>query len=265
MPLEVLERVMASAIRRADAPEALGGDARGFLRRSGVRGRDLTALATPRAAGRLLVYRSLVHARFRGAIEATLPLTAVRLGAERLDADVAAFLEEGASRSPYLRDLAVEIVEWALPRWAAAPEIPGYLTDLARYELLRIEVGSAPDDGPRAVTPDLSLEARLVFQGAATVARYRHPVQRAPEDPLDPGDTALLLYRDPALAVRCLELTPLAAEILERLLRDQAPLGSAVIAGCAAAGVDLDDTVLAGTTALLTDLAERGVLLGAAP
>ncbi len=32
----------------------------------------------------------------------------------------------------------------ARTRWAASPEIPGYLTDLARYELLRIEVGEFP-------------------------------------------------------------------------------------------------------------------------
>lgn len=267
---EPLMRAMTTAIRREDAAAGLVADARSFLKDAGLRGRALTALSGERAAARLLVYRSLVHGRFRGAIEATLPRTVALLGAQRLDAEIAAFLHARASRSPYLRDVAAELVVWAAARWAADPELPAHLLDLARHELLWLDVAAALDDEDADVRPDLSLDARLVFQGAAVVARYGFAVHRATGEAVSdlapaPGPVAVLVYRDREQDVRCLELPPIAAEILQRLVRDRATLRSAVVDGCAAAGAEADGDVLAGTVALLTDLAERGVLLGGAP
>jgi hypothetical protein len=63
--------------------------------------------------------------------------------------------------------------------------------------------------------------------------------------------------------VRYLELSPLAAAILERLLAS-VELGRAVQEGCASEHIELDESVLTGTSELLSNLAERGALLGAA-
>jgi hypothetical protein len=71
----------------------------------------------------------------------------------------------------------------------------------------------------------------------------------------------LLAYRDADHAVRWLELSPLAAEILERLVSGQA-LGSSVERACASRGV-APSAVLENIATLLSDLGERGVLLGA--
>jgi len=61
--------------------------------------------------------------------------------------------------------------------------------------------------------------------------------------------------------VRFLELTPLAAGILDRLLRGE-PLGQAVTGACAEAGIPIDPSVTGSTAALLGDLLERGAILG---
>jgi hypothetical protein len=64
-----------------------------------------------------------------------------------------------------------------------------------------------------------------------------------------------------AHAVRWLEVTPLAAAILARLIAAE-PLGVAVAHACAEHGV-VPSAVLDETAKLLADLGARGVLLGA--
>jgi hypothetical protein len=155
-----------------------------------------------------------VHARFEDAVSATLPLTAARLGKAGLSREVAAFLHERASASPYLRDVAAELVAWAAKRWTTSAEVPTYLLDLARHELLELDVAAALDDEPpEGLSPDLSLEARLVFQWALGLGRYRHAVHAlraasGPEELPERRDITLLVYRDAEHQVRCLELGP---------------------------------------------------------
>jgi hypothetical protein len=74
--------------------------------------------------------------------------------------------------------------------------------------------------------------------------------------------TVLLAYRDREHDVRYLELTPLAALVIERLAAGD-PLGQAVTQACAEQGVALDKDVLDAIALVLSELAERGVLLGA--
>src|SRR5690606_424910 len=74
----------------------------------------------------------------------------------------------------------------------------------------------------------------------------------------------ILAYRDAEHHARFLELTPLAAAILEQLFAGR-PLGPSMVDACRAKEHPLDDAVLAGAARLLADLGERGVLLGARP
>jgi hypothetical protein len=61
--------------------------------------------------------------------------------------------------------------------------------------------------------------------------------------------------------VRYLELTPLAALIIERLLAGES-LKDSLIGATSASGTVLDDATLEGAATLLSDLSARGVLLG---
>ncbi len=215
-----------------------------------------------------LVYRKLVRRGLAAAIRLEIPRTAARLG-EGFEAWVERFIDEEAPRSHYLRDVAFELVAWAAPRWASDARVPSYLGDLARHELTAFEVGSAEDSSGGATGVDLELDTRARFHTSVRLARYEHAVHRllADEGARDvPArePTALLAYRDGEHEVRYLELTPLAAAILDRLLLGEM-LRAAVVGAAAALGEALGPEVLAGTARLLEDLAQRGALLGGAP
>jgi hypothetical protein len=70
------------------------------------------------------------------------------------------------------------------------------------------------------------------------------------------------VYRDADHATRFLELTLLAALILEELFAAR-PLAEAIVLACKRANAAVSEEVLGGAARLLADLGERGVLLGA--
>jgi hypothetical protein len=214
---------------------------------------------------RIGIYRSLVRRGIVSAVRAQMPRTADTLGA-RFEDLVNRWLDEALPSSPYLRDAAAELVDWAAPRWAEDPAVAAWIPDLARHEVARFEVAAAAATASEPSGKPLALDRAVVFGGAARVARYAWAVHRLPEDAPDEPEkepTAVLLYRDAAHEVRCMSLSPLAAAILTRLLGG-ARLGEAVTEACAALGEPLGDAVLRGTAEVLADLGARGVVLGAA-
>lgn len=254
-------------VRAPEAEARLAGDRRGFLAEAGADPVDLQRFVEA-SDKRLLLYRKLVRNGLTRAIAVELPRTAARLEGA-FEMWVERFLEEEGPRSHYLRDVAFELVAWAAPRWAKDGAVPSYLGDLARHELSTFEVGAAPPDGRGPTGLPLELDRPVRFDGAARLHRYEHAIHRllADEDARDlPArePTALLAYRAPDHEVRYLELTPLAAAIVERLLGG-ATLREGVVGGAAALEHALDGAVLASTAALLDDLGTRGVVLGGEP
>jgi hypothetical protein len=211
----------------------------------------------------LAFYRRLVHGALDECMASVLPRTCARFG-EPFWREVRRFYAERGPRTHYLRDVPSEFLAW----WAEQPfpgDLPAYALDLARHEVTSLEVEAAPDGGGRPAVAALELGRPVVFQEATALRRYRHAVHRLPEDPEDRSEpeeapVALLAYRDAAHALRFLELSPVAAAILERLLGG-ATLQEAIVGG---AGGAVDDTLLQGVAVLLGDLAERGALLGGA-
>lgn len=259
-------RGLAAVIRRRDAADELRHSPRSFLEAAGVQGPDLDQLSGL-GADRLLVYRRLVFNRFVDAVQMSIPRAINRRGEAAFRQDVARFLDDQGSGSPYLRDIASEFVRWVEPLWKSDAEVPDYLPDLARHELLSFETASVQTESSRAVDEELDLQRPVVFEGSARVERYAYAVHRLPEDESDRSEpdrepTALLAYRDTDHKVRYLDLGPVAASVVEHLL-DGTELRTAVEKGCADAGAAVDDELLGGIAQLLADLAERGVILGA--
>jgi hypothetical protein len=262
-----LERVIADACLGARAGDAIAQDLRGFLEERGVPADDVDAIVA--APHRLAVYRSLVRNGLEGVVVRMLPRTRARLNAAcagRFDADLAAFLEEVAPRTHYLRDVPAELFEWAQPRWAADPLVPRYLPDLTAHELACFAV-AASEAGPRESPPgEVAMDRALLFHDSARLLRYAWAVHELPADETATElptrrEVRLLAYRDAAHVVRWLELSPLAAALVERLLEGDS-LAPAVGRACA----DHDTApaaVAADIARLLADLAERGLLLGA--
>jgi len=217
---------------------------------------------------RLLVYRRLVRANLYGALEVSIPRTMARMG-ETFDAYFAAFLAERGPRTHYLRDVVDEFLEFVRPRWQPGAEVPMYLWDLARHEALRIQIGAMRSGEPGDVTPELDLQRGVRFIEAARIIHYDHAVHELSENESDRTQperrsVALLVYRSPDHDVRFLELTPMAAQLLENLMDRGETLESALVHAADSAGYSLPGAAIEGTARLLADLAQRGVLLGAA-
>lgn len=252
------ELVFGPAIERADEPAF---DA--WLSRSAA---DLESRrALDRDFERLLVYRRLVRRTLRSAIELAMPRAVARLGStfvEYFDR----FLAERGPRTHYLRDVTTEFLDFAEPLLRSDPRVPAFLCDLARHESLSIVVSASVEHG-RTPLGELDLDRGLVFTDAARIARYAFAVHLLPDDEADRSEppaepTALFVYRSPEHDVRYLALTPLAADIVERLLAGET-LRQAVLAATQQRGIPPSPSVLEGTARVLADLAERGALHGA--
>jgi uncharacterized protein len=261
-----LERAIADACLGEHEGEAIARDLRGFLEARGVAADDVDAiLAAPR---RLAVYRSLVRNGLAGVVVRMLPRTRARLNAAcdgRFDAEVARFLDEVGPRTHYLRDVPGEFFAWARARWTADSQVPAYLPDLATHELACFAVAAA-ESRPAAPLAELAPDRALAFADSARLLRYEWavhelPVEEAATAPPARRDVSLLAYRDADHAVRWLELSPLAAAVVGRLL-DGATLENSITDACeehrtASPVVSMD------IARLLTRLADGGVLLGA--
>jgi hypothetical protein len=269
--MRALVRAIGDACLGADAGDEIAEDLRGFLERRGVAPEDVEAILA--APPRLAVYRSLVRNGLSGIVLRVLPRTRARMNAAcdgRFDADFAVFVDEVGPRTHYLRDVPGELVAWAEPRWRADARVPAYLPDLANHELAHFAVAAAEDladaDASEGANGEVALERPLAFHPSARLVRSAwavHELAAGEEDTSEPSrrNVALFVYRDASHAVRWLEVTPLAATILEGLLRAEA-LGRAVQAACDAHATSpaqaLDDVAR-----LLADLGERGALTGA--
>ena len=169
-----------------------------------------------------------------------------------------------------LRDLPAEFVEWVLPRWADDPEVPSYLCDLARHELLDLDVRNDWRGGEEPTGLPLALDRPLRFDGAVRMVEYDHAVQRltkAVDDRTVPDaePTRLLVYRDAEHRPRYLLLTPFAYALCRALVLDGLAVQPGLMAACETLGEPLDDDKLASAATLFADLMDRGVCLGAEP
>ena len=252
----ILDAVIAS-IREPGAQDRPREE---LLAGRGLDPRDASALAALDDQA-FFVYRRIVRRTLVSAARAELPRTAALLG-DRFAEEVERFLSRGLSASPYLRDVAFELVEHATDAWPGRGDVPPFALDLARHELAAFRATSAPRRGARVVAA-LELDAPCSFDESVSLSRHAYPVHElAPgQTTLEPRATALLVYRDDEGDARFLALSPLAAAILEHAL-DGVALGEAIQRGARSHGAALSEGALSDIATLLSDLAARGVLLG---
>jgi len=264
---EALESAIAHACLSADDDGTFARDLRKHLEDHGVLAEDVEAImAAPR---RLVVYRRLVRNGLSAVVLRMLPRTRARMNvacAGRFDADFARFVDEVSPRTHYVRDVPAELFAWAEPRWRADAAVPAYLPDLAAHELAHFAIASSDSSDAMQPAGEVALDRPLAFSGATRLQTYAWAVHELPADEAsrdepERRDVHLLGYRDPSHAVRWLELTPLAAAIVRRLLSGEA-LGVAIERACAVRGAT-PAAVLGDIVKLIADLGERGVVLGA--
>ena len=265
-----LQQALTDACLVADAGDELARDPAAFLRARGVPEDEIAAMGE--TIPRLAVYRRLVRNNLEGVAYRLLARSRARLNEladGRFDAEFTQFLESAGARTHYLRDVPAEFVAWAQPRWSVDAGIPRWVLDLARHELTAFVVGAAPQlpEPPNLV--DLDLQKGVAFVSTARLDAHAYAVHQLPADeadrsPPDERAVSLLAYRDAEHRVRWLEVSPLAHAVLAGLMAGEG-LQTAIREGCAQVGIAMDDGALASIAALLADLGERGVLLGARP
>lgn len=242
-------------------------DLAGFLEAHGVAPEDAEVLlASPRRLG---LYRRLVRLNVTGVVTTMLARTRARLEArapDEFEKTMTAFLDEVGPRTPHLRDIPSEFLRFAAPRWRSAGNVAPWLVDYAELELVDFTISVAPKFQPPSRLAEVTVDRPLVFAEPKRLVRLGWAVHELSDSDLSQEprsrSIALLVYRDADHRSRFLELTPLAAAILERLF-DGSALGAAMVSACEAESHPLDDSVLGSTARWLAELAERGVLLGA--
>ncbi|WP_169836766.1 DUF692 family multinuclear iron-containing protein [Thiomonas intermedia] len=241
-------------------------------------------------ARRVDLYARLVHANVNEALLGAFPRLRGLLSARRWSQLVRRFVAEHGCQTPFFRDLGGEFVAFLqgpslpladhAPGDAGPPQValtpagggptsrPGgrseALCALAHFEWTR---GTLMLDDPEAVAcqPDGDLLHDVpVCNPALRLVHYDWPVHTLrPRQRIAPVATDLALYRVGADQVRCAQINPLTAQLIERL-RPGELTGSQAIASLrggrddpAAAAAYLDFGA-----ALLRDLRLSGVLLG---
>jgi hypothetical protein len=242
-------------------------DLDGFLRSHGVEGEDAEVVRA--AKKRLGIYRRLVRHNVVAVIDTMLEQTRARLEARvpgEMDRSVAMFLDEVGPRTAHLRDVPSEFLAYAAPKWRDDARLPRWIVDHAELELSEFTIGVAPRPLPPPPLAEVTADRPLVFGEPKRIVHLGWAVHTMPRENVlaepEARPVSILVYRDPEHASRFLELSPLAAAILERLFAGE-PLARAIGAACSATAHAVDDSVLAGAAHLLADLGERGVLLGA--
>lgn len=271
--LVALQRVVLHAVSTPVAPDDIERARADGYRDLEVATEDAAALAR-QDLRRIQIYRKLVRGTLKEAIAAQLPRTVSRLEDTDAYAGYARrFFEERLPTSQILRDVAYEFAVWAAPEMRADTSLPAFLSDLMRYELFEFDVYVGQRDlDPEAPAPasELAADQTIAFDGSARLARFDSGVHALPDDENDrtepeAREAHVLAYRDVDGDYRQMNLTPLAFAIMENLMVEGHPFAEAVSRACQARDVVADMEVIEGTSKVLADLAERGVVRGAIP
>lgn len=221
---------------------------------------------------RLAIYRELFFNNVRDFVDTAYPVLGSLLPAAEWDGLVEAFFAGHRAQSPYFRDISLEFRLWAEAVRPAALEQRPWAFELLHHEWVELAADCAECPPDPACEPDGDLLAgRPVLRQALWPLAYRWPVQAlcvqnppSAEPPARP--TCLLLYRDDGDRVRELEVSPLAARLVELLQGEPALTGREALRRLAREagreGDDAEAAFVAEAAGLLTSLRQEGVLLG---
>jgi hypothetical protein len=226
------------------------------------------------------VYRRMVRQRLRECVDDTFPRTRALVGDEKWRPIVDRFFDAAPPTTPYLRAVPGELAAF-LPNAieTMATDAPAWTIDLARHEWALLEVAVFGDERGADETEeviDLRMDRPVVLAPAHRLLRSKWSVHRVPDpegESIDTssvvaGDFAVCLYRDPEThRVRALELTPVAAAILEEIERGEADrrdrtLVDALRAAADRCRVTIDEHFVQSFADVAEDWIQRGLWLG---
>jgi hypothetical protein len=220
-----------------------------------------------RGAERLLVYRSLVHSRLADVARQWTPLTTAHLGPTRLAAEIAGFLATHRGlATPYLRDAPREFVAARQAVWSADPSLPPWLGELARFELLRLDVRNDPRPHALARDEPPRLDAPIEHNPTLRIERFSWAVDtlRRAEDVPEALPIVLAAVRRADQRTHHTRLDDVEASLLDALVGGQS-LNAALRAAATQLACPLDDALLLRAATFLQRMGELDILLGPPP
>jgi hypothetical protein len=216
---------------------------------------------------RWLMYRRMVRSRLFDMARSGLPRTAALLGKARFDAAVGAYLAERAPHSRFIREVVHELVDHALPGWAADPSLPAHCADLVRYEDTKWAVASAEWEAREAV--DFDFEAVPVLNPTIRTLTVAHRVDKIGDAGEAPAaldeDHLVIVYRKPesprifSYVLNAIGGRLFTAWQVERSCAD------GVRAVMAELDRGPDPRFVDGMAGVLADLVEQQIILGSRP
>lgn len=235
-----------------------------FQRSVGARirsgGRTLRPAGVPAAA--MARYEGLLFANLRGFLDRCFPVGRACLGEVRWARLCRAFFRNGASESPWFRDIPRAFVAYL--RAGDTPPLPRWFAALAHYEWAELAVELMDGEGAAADPDGDLLEGVPVLNPALLSLAFDWPVQHIGPDyrPRRPQPVRLLVYRDATETVCFVELSPATAALLA-LLELPGGRGRDALAGLAGQmGREADAAFLEFGRHALADLRRLGIILG---
>lgn len=236
--------------------------------------RDPARQPAPEAeARRLAIYRELFFNNVREFVETGYPVLKSLLPPPEWEALFEAFFAGHHSQSPYFRDISLEFRTWLESSRPALLQERPWILELLHYEWSELAADCAETLSDPECDPDGDLVAGAPgLRQALWLLAYRWPVHAfcvqnppAAEPPAQP--TCLLVYRDGDERVRELEVSPLAARLVELLQAEPGLGGREALSRLAreagqADGGRAEEIFLSAGAGVLASLRQEGVLLG---
>ncbi len=170
---------------------------------------------------RMSVYSGLIFNNLSGLLKTFFPVAKSILSDSQWTAMVRGYFIAHQSQTPYFPKIAREFVQYLSQR-QLSNDLPGFLTELAHYEWMELDLFTRAENPPEAPIDTTRLGSTpLNLSLLAEPLAYHYPVHRISKDyqPTAPDDAPvyLLVLRDSSESVRFFELQPLSFALLNAM------------------------------------------------
>lgn len=219
-------------------------------------------------ARRMAVYTELLFNNIESQMSGCFPVLRSITADDHWHALIRDYMVRHRATTPLFTEVALEFLDYLQNTRGVQPGDHPFMLELAHYEYVELAVAIAEDGPAVGYDPNGDLLAGSpVLCPTAWNLTYAWPVHAIGPDHL-PGSppaapTHLVVYRDRLDAVHFVEINAVTQRLIQLLREDDGVTGLAALTAIAGElGHPNPDAVIAGGSALLSDLRERNVILG---
>lgn len=217
---------------------------------------------------RLKIYRELFFNNLRSLLASTFPVLHRVLGDARWAELVRRFFHRHVSHTPLFTEVPREFVAWLDEAFENTGDWPLFMTELAHYEWVELDVSIDPAeiDDAEANAGGNILEGRPVLSPVARPLAYRWPVHRIGPSfqPDAPGEqpTFLVVWRKRDDEVGFIEVNAVTARLLDMLQQADNATGRELLERLAGEIGHADSAiVIESGTRILEDLCKQDIIV----